>query len=65
MPRDRSDEPIYPRLDPDQEPALDEVSAHNLAYIGGELNRLNDVLERGVELLERISGHLFDMKRRS
>lgn len=47
---------VYPRLPTDNEPSLEELNAHNLAMIAESLQALTSIAER-------ISGHLFDMKR--
>lgn len=58
-------EPIFPKINPDDEPALDEINAHNLAVVAERLGTIADRLDGLCGNTERISSHLFDMKRSS
>jgi len=57
-------EPIFPKIYADDEPALDEINAHNLAVIAERLGTIADRLDGIAGSAERISGHLYEAKRR-
>lgn len=65
--------PLWPPINPEDEPTLEEATVHNLACIATALQTIGeglDALETIAERLdgvcaigERISQHLFDLKR--
>lgn len=56
-------QPMYPVLHPDQEPTLEEMATHNLAHAAEALQTIADRLDGLCAIGERISQHLFDLKR--
>jgi len=56
--------PLWPDLSVDESPTPEEVTAHNLACIAESLEMVADRLEQLCAIGERVSQHLFDLKRR-